>query len=184
MLSLIYMEENMKKALVIVLMVFMVASGIYASNVDVSLAAGATTNYFNMGFSAGEGEKQKDFKANVGLQADVDVFFDSHNGFYVNLGFDMEENNTITIGGGYAFKTPVDKMDCVLTVGPKFMIKGKTTTFGADLDANFKYNIYKGCFLRFGAGIDLAFVDFGGGKDQGYFEFLFLVPQLAIGWDF
>lgn len=183
MLSLIYMEENMKKALVIVLMVFMVASGIYASNVDVSLAAGATTNYFNMWFAARD--KKQDFSAKVGLQADVDVFFDSHNGFYVNLGYDMEEGNSITIGGGYAYTTPVDKMDMVLTVGPKFIIKGKTTTFGADLDANFKYNIYKGCFLRFGAGIDLAFVDFGGNKDAiGYFEFLLLVPQLAIGWDF
>lgn len=172
----------MKKALVIVLMVFMVASGIYASNVDVSLAAGATTNYFNMGFSAGD--KKEDFSAKVALQADVDVFFDSHNGFYIGLGF-MSQGNEITIGGGYAYTTPVDKMDLVLTVGPKFIIKGSTTTFGADLDANFKYNIYKGCFIRFGAGIDLAFVDFGGNKDAiGYFEFLFLVPQLAIGWDF
>ncbi len=172
----------MKKALIVMLMALVAASGAYASNVDVSLAAGATTNYFNMGFSAGD--KEQDFKAEVGLQADVDVFFDSHNGFYVGLGY-LSQGNEITIGGGYAYTTPVDKMDMVLTVGPKFIIKGKTTTFGADLDANFKYNIYKGCFIRFGAGIDLAFVDFGNNqKTLGYFEFQFLVPQLAIGWDF
>lgn len=172
----------MKKAFIVMLMALVAASGAYASNVDVSLAAGATTNYFSLNFSAEE--KNSSFTAEVGLQADVDVFFDSHNGFYVGLGF-LSQGNEITIGGGYAYTTPVDKMDLVLTVGPKFIIKGQRTTLGADLDVGFKYNIYNGCFIRFGAGVDMAFVDFGGGSEsKGYFNMDMLIPQLAIGWDF
>lgn len=173
----------MKKVLLTVLILSLAIAGVSAGTTDVGVGLSLTGNYFHFGFTAGENTSTKP-EAKVGINADATIIFDHHNGFYVNLGFDMEEQNTITIGGGYAYTTPIESSKLVVGVGPHFLIKGSDFVIGADAFADFKLSMTKSMFFRIGGGIGLNFVTISDKNTTGYFEMNLIIPRVAIGWDF
>ena len=172
----------MKRAIATLLLITVVITGAFAAT-DVDLALNLKNNFFNFGF---EIDKEAKFNTpKIGIDLDGTFVFDKHNGFYLDLGYNMEEGNAFTIASGYAYTDPLSStMDMILKVGPHFIIQSNSLEIGMDFIADFKMDITQKMFFRFGGGIDMNFVNIQKNNSEGYFKADFVIPRVAIGWDF
>ena len=169
----------MKKALTVLLIAVVAITGVFAAT-DVDLALNLKNNFFNFGF---ESEPEAKFKTpEIGLDIDATFIFDHHNGFYIDLGYAKSD---FTIASGYAFTQPLSNtMDLLLTVGPHFIIQSKSCEIGADFNCDFKMDMTQKMFFRFGAGVNMNFARVAKNNSDGYFNVDFVIPRVAVGWDF
>ena len=173
----------MKKALTVLLIAVVAITGVFAAT-DVDLALNLKNNFFNFGFTT-SGNEAEFVSPKIGIDLDGTFIFDHHNGFYIDLGFNMEEGNAFTVAGGYAYTDPLSNtMDLLLTVGPRFVFKSNTTLIGADFNCDFKMDMTQKMFFRFGLGVNMDFVTITKNNTDGYFDVTFSIPRVAIGWDF
>lgn len=172
----------MKKALTVFLIALVTITGVFATT-DVDLALNLKNNYFNFGFKT-SGSDPEFVTPKLGIDLDGTFIFDRHNGFYVDLGFDMAKS-AFTVAGGYAYTDPLSNtMDLLLTVGPRFVFERNTTLIGADFNCDFKMDMTQKMFFRFGLGVNMDFVTIAKNNTDGYFDVAFSIPRVAIGWDF
>ena len=169
----------MKKALTIFLIAIVAATGVFAAT-DVDLALNLKNNFFNFGF---EIDKEAKFNTpEIGIDIDATFIFDKHNGFYIDLGY---LKNQFTIASGYAYTQPLSAtMDLLLSVGPHFIIQSNSFDIGADFNCDFKMDMTQKMFFRFGAGVDMNFAHIQKNNNKGFFNADFVIPRVAIGWDF
>ena len=173
----------MKKALTVFLIAIVAVTGVFAAT-DVDLAINLKSNFFEFGFSAKDNDTKFE-TPKIGLDIDGTFIFDRHNGFYIDLGFNMKEGNTFTVAGGYAYTEPLSNtMDLVLGIGPHFKIRSNSFDIGADFNCDFKMDMTQKMFFRFGLGVDMNFATIAKGNSMGYFDMQFVIPRVAIGWDF
>ena len=171
------------KKIICALLVLLTVTFTASAATDVALSFGASANSFSLNLNADENDTT--FKAEVSLNAEVDVILNRGNGFYVDLG--VQQTSQIWLGGGYAYTTPVGNFDMMLTVGPHFLINGQRTTFGVDFKTMFMayFSGVDGMFASFGAKINMDFVEFGGNQPaDGYFKMALILPEIAIGYKF
>lgn len=170
----------MKKALILLITVFALVIPAYAA-VDVDLAANVNATLFELGIESNDSDTR--FSGSVSVELESDIYFDRGNGMYIRLGY--QEDPGITVAAGYAYTTPVGNMDFVLTVGPHLFFKGSNATLGADCKALFQtyFTGADGMFVRFGAALNIDFLDFGNSV-EGYFNMGLVLPEFAIGYKF
>ncbi len=172
------------KKLITLLMILLAATSLFAArNIDVDLSLMGELNSLSLTV---QDDKNSDAKLNFNINLDVrgNIYFDGENGMFVELGYNMEESDAVTIAAGYAYKLPVESLDLALQVGPHFIVIGKNCVFGFDLDADFIYSMTKTVFLTFGAGIDLNFLTFGQQKARTYFDMTLAAPRFGLGFSF
>ena len=170
----------MKKALILLITVFALVIPAYAA-VDVDLAANVNSTFFEFGIISKDQETSFPYK--IAVEIESDIYFDRGSGMYVRLGYQQQPG--ITVAAGYAYTTPVGNMDLVLTVGPHFYFQGSNATLGADCKALFQtyFAGADGMFVRFGAALNIDFLDFGNSV-EGYFNMGLVLPEFAIGYKF
>lgn len=169
----------MKRAIATLLLIAVAITGVFAAT-DVDVALNLKNNFFNFGFEINDEARFN--TPEIGIDIDGTFIFDHHNGFYMDLGY---AKNVFNLGAGYAYRNPLSNtMDMILSVGPHFHIQSSSFEVGMDLAADFKMNMTQKMFFRFGGGIDMNFVTVARKSSSGYFNVDFVIPRVAIGWDF
>lgn len=172
-----------KKIIVLALVAAFAISFISAGNLKADLAIGMQDVGMKLSFKNSGDTNKLTSTIEANISATVDLLFSNNIGMNVLLGTDFK--NEFKVGTGFLYMTNMSTTSIFsASVGPFFIFNGTRTHMGIYLTADFDFILAKSLFLRIGTGMDLDFLQFGGGDTTTNTNVSIPLPRLALGWKF
>ncbi len=172
-----------KKILVLALVAAFALSFISAGSLKADLALGMQDAGMKLSFKNNGDTNKLTSSIEANLSGTVDLLFSKNVGMNVLLGTDFKSE--FKVGAGFLYMTNISTSSIFsASVGPFFIFNGNKTHMGIYVTADFDFILTKSLFIRIGTGMDLDFIQFGGGDTTTNTDVSIPLPRLALGWKF